>query len=79
MPTGTRISNPTECNKYYECRNNQRLELVCGQNEAFDLVTNQCRAANAVNCGTRGGVSSRNPQTNAVNFFLQFLIHIEIL
>lgn len=79
MPTGTRISNPLNCERYYECRNNQRSDLACPLNHAFDMASSQCRTSNSVSCGSRRslnnnlqqtGVSKRSKTKYDENFFI---------
>lgn len=65
MPAGTRISDPRNCQAYYECRQNQRIDLTCATGMSFDLNMSQCRPTSVVNCGTRSARSDL-PQ-NAVS------------
>ena len=65
MPSGTRISHPQECRKYYECQNSQRIDVTCPPNQSFDLSTNQCIASNLVNCGSRRNLDNIVPPNAA--------------
>ncbi|CRK89115.1 CLUMA_CG002669, isoform A, partial [Clunio marinus] len=59
LPSGSRISDPHDCQKFYECRNNMRIENTCPPNQSFDIGMSQCRPSNSVTCGTRRNL--RNP------------------
>lgn len=62
MPTGTIISNPQFCERYYKCQNNQRNDLTCPPNQDFDITSNQCRTSSSVNCGNRKSLNNNTQQ-----------------
>ena len=58
LPSGTRISNPDNCQSYFECRNRQRILLNCPASTSFDVSTSQCRENSLVNCIQRNGIQN---------------------
>lgn len=57
LPSGTRFSDPHDCQRFYECRNQQQFDLICLDAQLFDTTTHQCRPGQFVNCGSREGIN----------------------
>lgn len=55
LPDGTRVSNPDNCQSFFECQNKRHTEIFCTDGMSFDSNTNQCRDESLVNCVSRNG------------------------
>jgi hypothetical protein len=58
LPDGSRVSNPDNCQSYFECRNRRHTEIFCADSMSFDSNTNQCRDESSVNCVNKNGQQS---------------------
>jgi hypothetical protein len=56
LPNGSKISDPDDCQRFYECRNGQKFDLICAPNFLFDINIHECRPNRLVDCGNRGSV-----------------------
>lgn len=68
LPDGTRISNPQNCQSYFECQNGRRREISCPVSMSFDANSNQCRDASSVNCINNNGNEICRGQKNGNRF-----------
>lgn len=57
LPSGTRFTDPHDCQSFYECRSRQRFDLICPDGQLFDENTHQCRPGQFVECGSREGIN----------------------
>ncbi|CAF3393788.1 unnamed protein product [Rotaria socialis] len=66
QPTGIySISDPTECNSYYQCDKGTRTKLSCPERKLFDTEKRECNDHERVTCGARAiNLSDKNQCVN---------------
>jgi len=60
VKNGGRIAHPNKCEKFFECRNGQRIDQTCNDGDLFESRIGACIYDGAVDCGSRR--SSNNMQ-----------------
>lgn len=48
--TGARLSNPSDCHKFYECQNETMIELTCANGTIFSALKGEC--INGTSCAS---------------------------
>lgn len=69
QPTGIyTLSDPEECNAYYQCDKGTRTKLNCPEGKLFDTEKRECNDFERVSCGTRVANPSEKNQCKFMKY-----------